>query len=258
MRRSALEEAAKLVAPQEAKRLQVDLKVTSRSSELAYLPAYILEYAYGTTLNTSQERVSQKFQAVVGAGVAVGGSGGTMECVSGERHYSPVKVQAAIGALCASGVGLDYLGSGLVGLAPISPELALTATFVLCGLGSVAARRATNMKRQEGENKLAETEEESYDYHRLHDESVLQRVEENEWRRWEESEKWNWQHRYRKKWADNLFSKQKKRRRDLALHQQVSTALTRTWLLSPLPFLPSLPFAERRNLTRSGPRETLK
>ena len=212
IRKRQLELARQKSPSEDPRNLQVHLKVKGRKAELVYLPAYVLDYAYGTRLNTSQERVVDSFQAMVG-GLEDSG-------VSGERHYSAMKARVVTGGLCVSGFVLDYFGSPLLGMTPFSPELSVTLTFVLGGLSSVAARSAIKMKRREEENKIAETEEESYDYNRLHDESVLQMVEENEWRRWEESEKWYWRDEYRKKWANNLFCKQNKRRNDLKMHYE--------------------------------------
>ena len=164
VKRSQMEAAKKLLKnPSDAKRLQVRLTARQRKVDLVFLPVFVLDYAYGTTINISQERVIDPFQAMVGGAE---GSG-----VAGERHYSSMKVQAATGALCSSVLALDYLASPLLGLAPsVSPELSLTSTFVLCALSGVAARSAIHMKRRDEENKIAETEDESYDYNRLHDE----------------------------------------------------------------------------------------
>ncbi|QDZ22227.1 J domain-containing protein [Chloropicon primus] len=213
IRKRQMELASKMVDASEVKNLQVKLNVRNRKAELVYLPAYVLDYSYGTTINISQERVRDSFQAVVG--------GNKASDVAGERHYSPLKLQAATAVASTAVFSLDYFGLPLLGITPFaSPEFSLTATIVLCGLSSVAARRAINMKRREEEKKIADTEEESYDYNRLHDESIMQRVEENEWIRWEESEKWKWDQGYRKKWATALFGKQKKRRKDLVAYIQ--------------------------------------
>lgn len=211
IRRRQIDLAGAKVGTDNARSLQVHLQVRNRKVELVYLPAYFLDYSHGTTINISQERVSEKFQALV-AGTEAGG-------VAGERHFSPTKVQAATGAICSAVFALDFFGSPLLGLSPSSsPEFSLTSTVVLSALSGVAARRAVNMKRQDVEQKIADSEEESYDYNRLHDESIVQRVEENEWTRWEESEKWRWDQPYRKRWAADLFAKQTRRRKDLKDH----------------------------------------
>ena len=37
--------------------------------------------------------------------------------------------------------------------------------------------------------------------------NVLDKLEENEWHRWEESEKWEWRQGHRQSWAEDLFNR---------------------------------------------------
>ena len=86
--------------------------------------------------------------------------GGTASSgVSRERHYSSVKAQVATGSLCALGFGLDHFCSPLLGLESFTTASALTVSFVLCTMASVAAKAGVTIHRRREEAKVFENYE---------------------------------------------------------------------------------------------------
>ena len=201
--------------------LEVTIEARDLQSRLIYLPVYVIDYSYGTTLNASQERVPDRFRALVGGTMASG--------VAGETLYSPLKAQVAVGTMCVAGVGADYVASPLLGLAPLDAGTALAATLLLCTFGGIAAKAAVNRSRRRNEiDTQSAYEKGSSDYagarysprygdaHEfpLH----LHEFEEFEWMRWEESMKWSWEAEHRQRWAEDLYKKQLQRRVDFRDH----------------------------------------
>jgi len=208
------------------KNAKVRLQFQDKRIQLAYLPAYLVEYEYGETFNVHGERRKEKFQALVSGthvetsggdnkGVGGGGGGGG---VAGERHYSALQASLAAGvasiALSAALSGNNAANTVLTTLDGIFP------IFVASSLAGLATRIAPIIAEQIQEEKRVEIEEEEVRQvvamglspldPGTEDQEALRTAA--EWRRWQSTtpREWNWQGR--KEWAEDLHTSQTQRR----------------------------------------------
>lgn len=197
---------------------KVRLQFEDKKVQLAYLPAYIVDYEYGETFNVHGERRKEKFQALV-SGRSDNASNGGDERVAGERHYS------ALQASLSAGVAWTALSAALAGNAAAASTVLTTLDgtfpiFVASSLAGLSTRIIPIIAEQIQEEKRVEIEEEEvrqviamglspFDPG-TEDQEALRTG--SEWRRWlaTSPREWTWQGR--KEWAEDLHTSQTQRR----------------------------------------------
>ena len=239
--------------------VRVRLRPLKRRARVVYLPAYVLTYSLGERIDPGGKgRHPATFQALV--------SGLDAASVAGERHLSPLKVQAVAG-LGAAGVALlggMWSGGGGVG-GGSSPVFATSAldpaslafwSFLAVAAGGVAARAATHLMREAEERERLRAEEEAFEraaaaglgpaaaaaaaagdfaassttpsFSSEDLAAAAAEREASEWRRWEEADRWSWDSGARASWADALVREQARRRLDARrLREQAVAAAAR-------------------------------
>ena len=152
--------------------VRVRLRPLKRRARVVYLPAYVLTYSLGERIGPGGEgRRPATFQALV--------SGLDAASVAGERHLSPLKVQAvagvgAAGAALLAGMWGAGGGGGAGGAAAPSsfPSTVAAAldpaslafwSFLAVAAGGVAARAATHLMREAEEAERLRAEEEAFE-----------------------------------------------------------------------------------------------
>ena len=155
--------------------VRVRLRPLKRRARVVYLPAYVLTYALGERIGPEGGRYPATFQALV--------SGLDAGSVAGERHLSPLKVQAVagvgaaglalLGGLWSKGGAAGAAGAGGIGTAASSPASAVTSfldpvslafwSFLAVAAGGVAARAATHLMREAEEAERLRSEEEAFE-----------------------------------------------------------------------------------------------
>jgi hypothetical protein len=208
--------------PLYVKDANVRLQFEDKRIQLAYLPAYLVDYEYGETFNVHGERRKEKFQALVsGTSVNISGGdnkGGGGGGVAGERHYS------ALQASLAAGVASTALSAALSGNAAASTVLTtldgIFPIFVASSLAGLATRIAPIIAEQIQEEKRVEIEEEEVRQvvamglspmdPGTEDQEALRTAA--EWRRWQSTSPREWTRDGRKEWAEDLHTSQTQRR----------------------------------------------
>ncbi|KAL0032860.1 hypothetical protein WJX77_003294 [Trebouxia sp. C0004] len=203
--------------PQVAGVRDVKLRITTlrRRARIVYLPAYVVDYNFGSRFNAHGERTPERFQAVI-SGMGEG-------IVAAERHYDSMRAQLTAAAGVGGATALVSWGvAPLLGLqapALLSAESAFWS-FLIAASAGLAANLAPSLLRSYEEESRLQNEQQLFDkymamgmgpHHIGDDEQELIRSN-VEWQRWEGADKWHWDACKRQLWADNLWRSHHQRR----------------------------------------------
>lgn len=219
IRQSEVADATEILMkdPQVAGVRDVKLRITTlrRRARIVYLPAYVVDYTFGSRFNQHGERRPERFQAVI--------SGMREGVVAAERHYDPMRAQLSAAAGVGGATALISWGvAPLLGLqapALLSAESAFWS-FIIAASAGLAANMAPALLRSYEEENRIQVEQQLFDkymamgmgpHHIGDDEQELIRSN-VEWQRWEEADKWHWNAHKRRLWADNLWRSHHQRR----------------------------------------------
>ncbi|KAL3135529.1 hypothetical protein ABBQ38_006008 [Trebouxia sp. C0009 RCD-2024] len=192
----------------EVRDVRLRISTLRRRARVVYLPAYVVDYTFGSRFNQHGERTPERFQAVI-SGMGEG-------IVAAERHWDPVRAQLTAAAGVGGATALISWGVGpLLGLqapALLSAESAFWSFLIAASAGLAANLAPALLRSYEEENRLM-LEQQLYDkymamgmgpQHIGDDEQEL--IRSNwEWQRWEEADKWHWNAEKRRLWAENLW-----------------------------------------------------
>ncbi|PRW61135.1 domain containing [Chlorella sorokiniana] len=188
------------------------LHVLEHSAQLAFLPAFHLEYEHGESFNAHGERVPAQYEAII-AGTAEGG-------VAGTRKYSAHKAGGGLllGAVAASAAAAPLLGIDPWSLVNIETAFALASASSLAGLSARmlpvwlhVAEEGRRLRASDAEfERVVSLGVGPLDTGTDEQEDLRSSAE---WRRWEHvgsSEPWR-EHK-RQIWAEELLESQQRRR----------------------------------------------
>eukprot|EP00803_Ostreobium_quekettii_P000036 evm.model.scf_1408EXC.4 EVM.evm.TU.scf_1408EXC.4 scf_1408EXC:14406-18349(+) len=193
----------------------LSVEVLQRRAYIVYMPAFHFSYQFSEIQNVAGEIIPATCQVML-SGLSGGG-------ISGERHFCPKKAQLATTGV-AGGLGLTAITLGdpaWLGQAMVEASF---WTFMAASTAGVMARFGSKAGRRRHAAQMSELEDEFLlSFMRTRSSSGAERPASEfqdslrcdaEWRQWEESGKWEWNALKKRRWAEELWREQHKRRID--------------------------------------------